>query len=117
MNPPHRNPAPRPAMSPRFTVTPAAAAQIKRSAEEASGEPLLRVAAKRAADGSVEYGMGFDDLRDQDAQIECEGVRILIGPLSRELLDGATLDFVELEPGEYQFIFVNPNEATRPDAA
>ena len=26
------------------------------------------------------------------------------------MLRGATLDFVELEPGDFQFIFLNPND-------
>jgi iron-sulfur cluster assembly protein len=33
------------------------------------------------------------------------------------LLSGMTLDFVEIEPGSFQFIFMNPNdpEFTPPD--
>lgn len=98
----------------RFNLTAEAASQILRSAEQQDGEPNLRVAAKRAEDGSILYGMGFDERRDQDEVLECAGVTVLIGPLSRDLLDGTSLDFVELAPGEYQFIFINPNE---PDAA
>ena len=30
---------------------------------------------------------------------------------SKILLEGTTLDYVELEPGEHQFIFMNPNDA------
>lgn len=104
-------------MNLRFTVTAAAAAQIRRSAEAEAGPALLRIAAKLAADGSVEYGMGFDEERDQDLRLECDGVTVLVGPLSRELLEGATLDFVEMEAGEYQFIFLNPNDAAEPPAA
>jgi iron-sulfur cluster assembly protein len=29
----------------------------------------------------------------------------------KELLNGMTLDYVELEPGDFQFIFLNPNDA------
>ncbi len=67
-------------------------------------------------DGSIVYGMGFDDERDNDEVLECEGITVLIAPLSRDLLNGATLDFVELKPGEFQFIFINPNEAAPPPA-
>jgi iron-sulfur cluster assembly protein len=34
----------------------------------------------------------------------------LIGESSRELLTGATLDFVPVEEGEMHFIFINPND-------
>jgi iron-sulfur cluster assembly protein len=54
--------------------------------------------------------MGFDDQRENDVVIEATGVTLLIAPRSHDLLDGATLDFIELRPGEFQFIFINPNE-------
>jgi iron-sulfur cluster assembly protein len=95
-----------------FSLTPSAAEQILRAASsqlEGDEPPCLRVAAK-IEDGEIVYGMGFDDEREQDAVIESCGVTLLIAPRSQELLAGATLDFVELHPGEFQFIFVNPND-------
>jgi len=95
-----------------FTLTPAAAEQILSAAtsqQDGDEPPCLRVAAK-IEDGEIAYGMGFDDERDQDAVIESCGVTLLISPHSQELLAGGTLDFVELRPGEFQFIFVNPND-------
>lgn len=98
-----------------FNLTPSAAEQILRAAaaqqedDEPPGLPTLRVAAK-IEDGEIVYGMGFDEEREQDAVIESCGVTLLIAPRSQELLAGATLDFVELHPGEFQFIFNNPND-------
>lgn len=95
-----------------FTLTPSAAEQILRAAAsqlENDESPCLRVAAK-IEDGEVVYGMGFDEERAQDAVIESCGVTLLISPRSQELLAGATLDFIELRPGEFQFIFINPND-------
>lgn len=95
-----------------FTLTPAAAEQILRAAESQEDDDatgFLRVAAK-IEEGEIVYGMGFDDERDQDVVIESCGVKLLISPRSQELLAGATLDFVELQPGEFQFIFNNPND-------
>lgn len=97
-----------------FTVTPAAAAQILRAAEQQTDKPALRVAAKRDESGEIVYGMGFDEERENDLAMHSEGLTILIGPHSQELLQGATLDFVELHPGEFQFIFLNPNDAAAP---
>ena len=100
-------------MATKFTVTAAAAEQILRAAEEQRENthlPKLRVAAKldeegNGVDGSMLYGMGFDEERDNDLVHDCAGVTVLLAPPSQELLDGATLDFVELKAGEFQFIF------------
>lgn len=94
-----------------FQITVAAAAQIRSAAEVQDDEPTLRVAAKIEDDGALVYGMGFDEERENDTVIECEGVTLLISPRSLEFLDEATLDFVELHPGEFQFVFLNPKEA------
>ena len=88
-------------------VTPAAAEQILRAAAQSGmDEALIRVAARfDQADGSVEYGMGFDERREQDAEVECEGVTVLVSPPSREALEGTVIDFVEYQPGDFRFIF------------
>lgn len=97
-----------------FTLTPTAASQILRSVEHHGASTGLRVAAKRDASGTIVYGMGFDDERDNDEVLQCEGITVLIAPPSRELLDATTLDFVELTPGEFQFIFINPQDQEPP---
>jgi iron-sulfur cluster assembly protein len=97
-----------------FNLTPNAAEQILRAAasqqDDAEALPSLRVAAK-IEEGEIVYGMGFDEERENDTVIEAGGVTILIAPRSHELLMDTTLDFIELKPGEFQFIFLNPNEA------
>jgi iron-sulfur cluster assembly protein len=93
-----------------FSVTPAAAEQILRAAQGQNAGMPLRVAAKREGDGAIVYGIGFDVVRDEDIELECAGVRVLVAPHSSDLLRGATLDFVEVGTGEYQFMFRNPNE-------
>jgi iron-sulfur cluster assembly protein len=94
-----------------ITVTPQAAAQIAKSAQQAGpGNVCLRLAARLGDKGVIEYGMGFDDKADGDTQVVSNEVTILISPGSIELLTGATLDFVEINPGEWRFIFLNPND-------
>ncbi len=45
-----------------ITITPAAARQIQRSAQQGQMEGLaMRIAARRNPDGTIHYGMGFDD--------------------------------------------------------
>ena len=95
-----------------ITITHAAAERIRQSAADSGLEtPILRVAAQLAADGSVEFGMGFDQSRPGDTTAEVEGVYVVVAPPSRELLEGVVLDFAEVEPGELRFVFARPGEA------
>lgn len=94
-----------------ITVTPAAAAQILESARQAGAEGQgLRIAARLGAGGTLEYGLGFDQVGEGDLRADSGGVTLLIAPGSAELLAGATLDFVEINPGDRRFIFINPND-------
>lgn len=89
-----------------FTLTPAAAARILDSAQESDAVGMaLRVAAKIEDDGQLTFGIGFDDEREHDLSYECEGLTVLIAPPSRDLLEGFQLDFVEVQPDEWQFVF------------
>ena len=94
-----------------ITVTPQAAEQIRKSAQQAGLEAAcLRLAARLDDKGAIEYGMGFDDKADDDMQVVARDITVLISPGSVELLTGATLDYVEINPGERRFIFINPND-------
>lgn len=92
-------------------VTPEAAKQILLSAQQGKTEHLsLRIAATKNDDGSFHYGMGFDENKEDDVSVTSEGINIVVSPESSDLLKDTTLDFVELEPGKNQFIFMNPND-------
>ena len=94
-----------------ITVTPQAAEQIAKSAPQAgAGSACLRLAARLGDKGVLEYGMGFDDQADGDTQVVANDITILVASGSVELLTGATLDYVEINPGERRFIFINPND-------
>ena len=95
-----------------FKVTPQAAEQVKTAAEQGGTVGMaLRLAAQQRPDGSIDYRMGFDEGTDDDIRFISEGVQIVMAPEYVPLLDAATLDFVEIEPGESQFIFLNPKDA------
>jgi len=105
-----------------ITITSEAARQILRSARQAEVKELhLRLAARLDAKGTIEYGMGFDDRAPDDLLAVSQGINLLISPGSVELLTGATLDFVEINPDESRFIFINPNDpshkAPKPDGS
>jgi iron-sulfur cluster assembly protein len=94
-----------------ITVTLLAAEQIAKSAQQAGpGEVCLRLAARLDDKGVLEYGMGFDEQTEGDTKVQANGVTILVSSGSIELLSGATLDFVEINPNEWRFIFINPND-------
>jgi len=94
-----------------ITVTEEAAKQIKISAKQGKTEGMpLRIAATRNEDDSIHYGMGFDDSKENDIAITSREIEIIVSPISAELLKDTVLDFVELEPGKHQFIFMNPND-------
>ncbi len=94
-----------------ITITPAAATQIKLSAEQSKSEGMaLRIAATRNSDNSIHYGMGFDDVKEDDVSITSEDIEIIVAASSAKLLNNTVIDFVELEPEKYQFIFMNPND-------
>ena len=94
-----------------FTVTRAAAKQIRRSASSADTEELaLRIAATRAGDGGIDYRMGFDDVGVDDTLVSTNGVDVVIAAGDKVLLNGTVLDYVEMESGDHRFIFLNPND-------
>lgn len=99
-------------------ITDAAAEQIR----SVSNNPdvfgmALRVAAYQEDDGSVNYAMGFDHEREADEQLICNKIEILIAASSTPYLQGVTLDFVEMTPGDMRFIFIPPYSAEPEDEA
>jgi len=95
-----------------ITVTPSAASQIQFSANESGIQnAVLRVAVKKLEDGTLHYAMGFDDaISDTDIRFENEGIQLVVSETSKPLAQDMTIDYVELDNGEMNFIFINPND-------
>lgn len=98
-------------------ISAAAAAEIRAAAERSdAGGLALRIAARQVEDGSIEYGMGFDEQREDDEPVTFDGVTVLVGAPSQPLLNGTRLDYVEIEPGRFDFIFAAaPDEIVAAD--
>lgn len=97
---------------PIITLSESAAKQILNAAQQDGMARLaLRIAATRNEDGSIHYVMGFDESSIEDDLIRTSGVTIVIAPKQKSLLQGTEIDYVELEPGDFRFIFKNPNDA------
>lgn len=96
-----------------ITITPEAAVQIRQSAAATNSQNMhLRIAVRRENDGSFVYGMGFDEIGEDDSYLVSEGIDICVSNTAKDFLMGATLDYVEINPGESQYIFINPNDPT-----
>ena len=94
-----------------ITVTALAAEKILQAATDGNAEGMfLRIAAQRGEDGGIQYGMGFDEQDEEDMLLNSEGITLLVSPQHQNLLNGAVLDFVEMGPGDFRFIFINPND-------
>ena len=95
-------------------ITKIAAEKIKKAAVESQTDKLpLRIAVSKNPDGSFHYGMGFDDVGNkegEDLMFASHEVNIVVAKSSFDLLKGTTLDYAELEPKQFHFIFLNPND-------
>jgi len=108
-----------------FNVTKTAAQEILAAAARSGAQGMaLRVAARSGAEGRIEYGMGFDDEREDDRSARFDALTVLVGAPSHALLADTVLDFVEVEPGRFDFVFAAARQPTTagdvsaaPDAA
>lgn len=102
-----------------FTLTANAAQQIQQAAASSGAQEMaLRIAAKMDPDGSKQYGMGFDDPTEEDMKLDLKGVAVVIAGESQVLLVDTVLDYVELNPGEFNFIFIEARDfQDEPEAA
>ena len=75
----------------------------------AEGRGALRVAVLAGGCNGFQYRFELDDAtQDDDVVIERGGARVLIDPVSLDLLAGAELDYAEELMGSY-FAVKNPN--------
>lgn len=99
-----------------ISVTASAAEQIRIAAAESGAAGMsLRVAAHydEAAD-ELQYGIGFDDPHGDDLSFESSGISVLVSPLSSEAVQDLIIDFVELSPGDFRFIFYRAGDLVEP---
>lgn len=95
-----------------FEITEAAARQVEIAAKDGGTEGMaLRLAAHQKEDGTIDYLMGFDEVKQDDIRLNSKGAEIVMAPEFVPLLDEAVMDYVELEQGDFRFIFLNPMDA------
>ncbi len=95
-----------------IALTPAAARQVRQAAGAGADDTVcLRVAARQGVDGAVEFGMGFDEPRTGDLEVLAEGITLLVAKPSQALLQEVLVDYAEVEPGDWRFVFARAEAA------
>jgi len=96
------------------TITAKAAEKVRESAKQTQAENMvLRIAVADNPDGSFHYAVGFDDTQNEtDIHVESEGLKLVYAADDTHKLSKMVIDYVELESGEENFIFLNPNDPT-----
>ncbi|MFK5985100.1 MAG: iron-sulfur cluster biosynthesis family protein [Pseudomonadota bacterium] len=95
-----------------ITITPTAAKQILLSFKSlpADDKSVLRIAVQQKPDGDFHYIMGLDEPKNSDTRFVSNEVNIALAEEQSTLMDKMEIDYVEVNPGEFNFIFKNPND-------
>ena len=95
---------------PVLLLTESAATQIKSMRESQPEEKgkALRVYVEGGGCSGLQYGMVFDEARQDDLAVEHHGMPVIIDPVSANYLRGATIDFSDALNGG-GFKISNPN--------
>ena len=81
-------------------------------AEEKNESLKLRVYTTGGGCSGFQYGFTFDEtVEEGDSQVENQGVKLIVDPMSVQYLMGAEIDYKEDLQGA-QFIIRNPNAQT-----
>jgi iron-sulfur cluster assembly protein/iron-sulfur cluster insertion protein len=92
-----------------ITLTKSAAERVTAMREELTDKTqLLRVFVETGGCSGFEYGMSFDHVKEDDVQLESEGIQVVIDPASAIYLEGCSVKFDDGLHGK-GFEIINPN--------
>jgi iron-sulfur cluster assembly protein len=92
-----------------LTVTPTAAAQVRKLLEKEAPGTALRVFVSPGGCSGMQYGMTLDDQEQEgDQLVETDGVRLVVDEMSAMYLTGAEIDYTNALMGG-GFSIQNPN--------
>lgn len=93
-------------------LTPAAAARVAKIATRQSAPAILRLSVEGGGCAGFSYKFGLATAPEADDLVsETDGVKLVIDPMSLDLLDGSEVDFSE-SLGGAAFQVRNPNAAS-----
>ena len=98
-------------MADMLTLTENAAKRVQWIAERQDKPAILRLAVEGGGCSGFQYTFGLADGAEEDDSVsETGGVRLVVDPVSLDLVAGSTVDFVE-SLGGAAFKVENPNAA------
>ena len=98
-------------MAETLTLTPAAAKRVSWIAEKQSKPAILRLSVEGGGCSGFQYKFDLADAPDGDDSIsETAGVKLVVDPISLDLVSGSVVDFVE-SLGGAAFRVENPQAA------
>lgn len=98
-------------MADALTLTPAAAKRVAWIAEKQAKPAILRLSVEGGGCSGFQYKFDLAESAEGDDSIsETDGVRLVVDPVSLDLVGGSVVDFVE-SLGGAAFRVENPNAA------
>ena len=93
-------------------LTPSAAARVATIAGKQGKPAILRLSVEGGGCAGFQYRFGLADaVEEEDAVAEQDGVRLVVDPVSLDLVRGSAVDFVQ-NLGGASFQVTNPNAAS-----
>ena len=100
------------ALSDDIMLTPSAAARVAAIAAKQGKPALLRLSVEGGGCSGFQYKFELADVAEGDDSVaETDGVRLVVDPVSLDLVRGASVDFVE-SLGGAAFRVTNPQAAS-----
>jgi iron-sulfur cluster insertion protein len=82
--------------APTMTLSPSAAARIALIAEKQGKPAALRLAVEGGGCSGFQYRFGLaESIEDDDLVVETDGVKLVVDPISLDLVAGSVVDFVD----------------------
>jgi iron-sulfur cluster assembly accessory protein len=82
--------------APTMTLSPSAAARIALIAEKQGKPAALRLAVEGGGCSGFQYRFGLaESIEDDDLVVETDGVKLVVDPVSLDLVAGSVVDFVD----------------------
>ena len=98
-------------MTNSIQLTEAAARRVAAIAVRQHKAPSLRLSVDGGGCAGFSYRFELGEVEDGDAVAETDGVRLIVDPISLDLVQGSAVDFVE-DLGGSAFKVTNPNAAS-----
>lgn len=106
---PHATPYIRGMDAPTLTLSPSAATRVAAIAAKQGKPAILRLSVEGGGCSGFQYQFGLADAPEADDLVsETDGVRLVVDPVSLDLVAGCVVDFVE-SLGGAAFRVENPN--------